>query len=89
MRLRQTVLLLALTMGVVATAAASEFCDGYKSGFVTGYKQAADTSLKPLTPLCPLKPLRGFGDPKSDFEFGYTLGFKDGTIDGSRDSRGR
>jgi hypothetical protein len=61
---------------------ASDFCDGFKSGYVTGYKQAKETSLAPLVPLCPLKPLKGFGDPKSDFEFGYTIGFKKGIADG-------
>jgi len=45
---------------------------------ISGYKQAKGTSLSPLVPLCPLKPLKGFGDPKSDFEFGYTIGFKKG-----------
>lgn len=89
MQIRQTVLALLLSAGAVATAAATEFCDGYKQGYVTGYKQAAQTSLSPLTPLCPLKPLKGFGDPNSDFEFGYTIGFKDGTAEGSRNSRGR
>lgn len=89
MKLRQTIVMLMLSVGVIAPADASEFCDGYKQGYVTGYKQAARTSLAPLTPLCPLKPLKGFGDPKSDFEFGYTIGFKDGTVEGSRSDRGR
>ncbi|MFC1740570.1 hypothetical protein ACFL0N_03725 [Pseudomonadota bacterium] len=63
-------------------AIASEFCDGYKAGYITGYKQASGSSLKPLVPLCPLKPLRGFGDPKSDYEFGYTLGYQEGMQEG-------
>ena len=57
---------------------ASDFCDGFKRGYIAGYKQAKGTSLPPLPPLCPLKPLKGFGDPESDYEFGYTIGFKKG-----------
>ena len=60
-------------------ASRSEFCSGFKQGYVTGYKQAKKTSLKPLVPLCPLQPLKGFGDPKSDFEHGYTIGFRQGS----------
>ncbi len=42
------------------------------------------SSLDPLVPLCPLQPLKGFGDPNSDFEHGYTIGYKQGTVRGSR-----
>jgi hypothetical protein len=66
------------------SAFASQFCDGFAQGYVTGYKQTQGTSLAPLVPLCPLQPLKGFGDPQSDFEHGYTIGFKQGTADGSR-----
>jgi hypothetical protein len=83
MRMRQVAAATVLFLGLTATAAADEFCDGYKRGYVTGYKQATNSSLAPLTPLCPLKPLKGFGDPKSDFEFGYTIGFRDGVSEGS------
>lgn len=65
-------------------ALASDFCDGFKQGYKTGYKQAKGTSWDPLMPLCPIKPLKGFGDPESDFEFGYTVSFKKGTKKGSR-----
>lgn len=84
MRMKNLAIGVALSLGVVGVATASEFCDGYKTGFTTGYKQSANSSLTPLTPLCPLKPLKQFGDPKSDFEFGYTLGFKHGMVEGSR-----
>jgi hypothetical protein len=67
-----------------AGAFASEFCDGFNQGYITGYKQASHSSLAPLVPLCPLEPLKGFGDPKSDFEFGYTIGYRKGLADGSR-----
>ena len=66
------------------SAFASQFCDGFAQGYVTGYKQAKGTGLAPLVPLCPLQPLKGFGDPKSDFEHGYTIGIRQGMADGSR-----
>lgn len=75
---------LLISLCVVSSAIASDFCDGFKQGYKTGYKQAKGTSLDPLVPLCPLQPLKGFGDPKSDFEHGYTIGFKRGMADGSR-----
>ena len=62
----------------VTVAFADEFCDGFERGYITGYKQATNSSLSPLVPLCPLPPLKGFGDPSSDFEFGYTIGFRQG-----------
>lgn len=71
-------------LGASNKALASEFCDGFAKGYVTGYKQASGSSLEPLTPLCPLQPLKGPGDPKSDFEHGYTIGLGDGTAAGSR-----
>jgi len=88
MRMKPTlsVLILAFMISIFAAspAFASDFCDGFKQGYETGYKQAKGTGLNPLTPLCPLKPLKGFGDPDSDFEFGYTVGFKKGMEEGSK-----
>ncbi len=69
---------------LAGNALATEFCDGFEAGYKTGYKQAANSSLDPFVPLCPLQPLKGFGDPNSDFEHGYTVGFKQGTVSGSR-----
>lgn len=62
----------------IASASQSEFCNGYKHGYSTAFKQKKNTSLNPLPPMCPLMPLKGFGDPSSDYEFGYTIGYKDG-----------
>ena len=79
--------LLALSMiSLFASAAAlgSEFCSGFEKGYKTGYKKAANTSLEPLAPLCPLQPLKGFGDPRSDFEHGYTIGYEKGREEGTR-----
>ncbi|MCH8323383.1 MAG: hypothetical protein IIB64_09995 [Proteobacteria bacterium] len=88
MRMKSTLAVLVLASAFLlytaSPAVASDFCNGFKQGYETGYKQAKGTGLNPLTPLCPLQPLKGFGDPESDFEHGYTVGFKKGTQDGSR-----
>ncbi len=68
----------------ITVVLADQFCDGFERGYITGYKQASNSSLDPLVPLCPLEPLKGFGDPPSDFEFGYTIGFRQGVAAGSR-----
>ncbi len=68
---------------LAGNALATEFCDGFEAGYKTGYKQAKNTSLDPLVPLCPLQPLKRFGDPDSDREHGYTIGFRQGTARGS------
>lgn len=57
---------------------ADDFCDGFEKGYVTGYKQARNTSLDPLTPVCPLQPLKRMSDPESDFEHGYLIGLRKG-----------
>lgn len=61
---------------------ATEFCDGFHAGYSAGYKRAAESSLEPLKQLCPLKPLRSFGDPESDFELGYLIGIEQGMMEG-------
>ena len=62
-------------------AFAGSFCDGFEKGYISGYKQVKNTGLDPLVPLCPLQPLKNFGDPESDFEHGYIIGLKKGTVD--------
>lgn len=70
---------------IISTKAfASDFCAGFEQGYITGYKQAKGISLDPLTPLCPLQPLKSFGDPKSDFEHGYTIGYRQGLAKGAQ-----
>ena len=82
--LRKEFIVLVFGPMIARVAFASDFCNGFEQGYITGYKQAKRTSLAPLVPLCPLQPLKGFGDPESDFEHGYTIGFKKGMVDGSR-----
>jgi hypothetical protein len=51
---------------------------GFKNGFITGYKSTKNTGMNPMVPFCPMKPMKGFGDPQSDYEHGYIIGFKQG-----------
>jgi hypothetical protein len=81
---RNKILMLIILSVFSIKSFASDFCAGFEQGYITGYKQAKGTSLDPLIPLCPLQPLKGFGDPKSDFEHGYTIGFRQGLTKGSR-----
>ena len=62
-----------------SVANASDFCNGFNSGYKTGYKSANNTSLDPFVPFCPFQPMKGFGDPQSDYEHGYIIGFKQGS----------
>ena len=63
---------------ISSTAFASEFCDGYKRGYVTGYKQASGSGFDPFTPFCPFQPFKKYSDPDSDYEHGYIIGYEDG-----------
>ena len=78
MKIKNSIIITILLSIFSGFALASEFCEGFKDGYVTGYKQAKNTSLTPLAPLCPLQPLKGLSDPKSDFEHGYTIGYRKG-----------
>ena len=75
---------LLISLCVVSSALASDFCDGFEQGYKTGYKQANNTSLDPYVPMCPYQPVKSISDPKSDFEHGYTIGFKRGMAAGSK-----
>ena len=63
---------------------ASDFCEGFKRGYITGYKHASGSGYDPYTPYCPYQPYKSAGDPQSDYEHGYTIGMKEGMIKGSR-----
>jgi hypothetical protein len=39
---------------------------------------AKNTNIKPIVPFCPIKPIKGYGDPSSDYEWGYVEGIKAG-----------
>jgi hypothetical protein len=70
-------LVLSFTGSANATDQA-KFCDGYKNGYVTGFKQSRHTNQEPLVPACPLAPMKTMNDVVSDFEFGYLRGLEDG-----------
>jgi len=70
--------IIALSFLWSANAIASEFCSGFKQGYIAGYKQARNTGMSPMTPMCPMQPMKGYGDPKSNFEHGYIIGLKRG-----------
>ena len=57
---------------------ASDFCDGFERGYITGYKQASGSSYEPYTPYCPYQPYKGYNDPESDYEHGYIIGYEKG-----------
>lgn len=60
----------------------TEFCDGFEAGYKTGYKEAKRTTFDPFPPFCPFQPFKKTGDPESDFEHGYVIGYKKGFADG-------
>ncbi|WP_411361152.1 hypothetical protein [Pseudidiomarina sp. YC-516-91] len=62
-------------------ASTAQFCAGFERGYVAGYQKANNTTLRPIVPICPIQPLKGFGDPESDFEHGYQIGFVEGMND--------
>jgi len=59
--------------------AASEFCEGFKRGYIVGYKQAHSSGFDPFVPFCPFQPFKNISDPKSDYEHGYIIGLKKGS----------
>ena len=67
-----------LTLFSISTAHASEFCSGFKQGYITGYKQAKNTSMNPMAPMCPMQPMKSMSDPQSNFEHGYLIGLSQG-----------
>lgn len=71
-----------ISLAIASLAFASSFCDGFKRGYIIGYQKI--TGYKPLPPLCPLQPLKGFNDPQSDFEHGYVIGLQHGMADGMK-----
>ena len=63
---------------MITTAMADQFCDGFDRGYITGYKRASGNSMDPMTPLCPMQPMKRLSDPESDFEHGYVIGLQKG-----------
>ena len=66
----------------ISPVIASEFCDGFERGYITGYKQASGSGFDPFVPFCPFQPMKKYNDPDSDFEHGFLIGLKKGMQDG-------
>jgi hypothetical protein len=64
----------------------TEFCDGFEAGYKTGYMQTRNTTRPPRSPRCPRQPRKRRGDPQSDYEHGYTIGYPAGVSEGRRRS---
>jgi len=75
----------ALLAGMFSTSVfASEFCDGFERGYITGYKQSSGSSFELFTPFCPFQPFKGFNDPESNYEHGYIIGYEKGLQEGRK-----
>jgi len=61
---------------------ASEFCNGFERGYIAGYKQSSGSAYDPYAPYCPYQPYKTASDPKSDYEHGYTIGYREGMSEG-------
>lgn len=81
--MRTIVFSLALFVAGASSVSASDFCDGFKRGYITGYKQAAGSGFDPFAPFCPFQPMKGYNDPASDFEHGYIIGLEQGYEEGN------
>ena len=77
-------IILSVFWATPAYAGRSEFCAGFKQGYITGYKQASGNSYDPYAPYCPYQPYKGYNDPKSDSEHGYVIGYEQGKKAGSK-----
>jgi hypothetical protein len=80
----KAIISLLIAMCISIPAYASDFCEGFKSGYTTGYNQAKGGQMNPFVPSCPFQPPKGFGTPQSDYEHVYIVGLKKGMTDGNR-----
>ena len=71
-----------ISLALCTTLQASDFCDGFAQGYKSGYKQASGSGINPIVPVCPVKPIKGLSDPQSDYEFGYTVGYREAISNG-------
>ncbi|TQV71609.1 hypothetical protein FLL45_20890 [Aliikangiella marina] len=84
MMMKKSLIAIILTLSLISIpkecfAGQQEFCNGFKSGYIAGYMRASGSNLDPLTPMCPTQPLKGSGEPKSDYEHGYMIGYEIGS----------
>lgn len=81
---RTALFVVLLGLSIAGAAYASEFCDGFARGYVVGYKESKRSVIEPFVPFCPIQPVRESGDPESDYQHGYVIGYKHGLADGDR-----
>lgn len=67
---------MAAGLSLPASALARDFCAGFEQGYKTSFKSSSNSALDPLTPPCPPQPPKLLGDPESDYEHGYVIGFR-------------
>jgi hypothetical protein len=84
MRFKKSLLTIVALAASGMALAANDYCEGYKVGYKEGYAQVTGAEPTPMSPLCPLKPVRPESENRSEFERGYQKGLKDGIRDGSR-----
>ncbi len=71
-------------LAVHAWADSDEFCLGFEHGYTAGFKRAKKTNIDPFVPICPIQPIKYWGDPESDFEHGFVIGYERGKAEASR-----
>lgn len=83
MRLKRSLLMIVALAATSAALAADDYCAGYKVGYKEGYAQVTGAEPTPMSPLCPMKPVRAESEKRSEYDRGYDKGLKDGIRDGS------
>jgi len=84
--MKKNILAIATLVALFSTnTLASQFCDGFEKGYITGWKQASGKYYDPYTPYCPYKPYKKYNDPDSDYERGYIIGLDKGMKKGRKD----
>ena len=83
MRLRKSLLTIVALAATSVAFAADDYCEGYKVGYKEGYAQVTGAAPTPMSPLCPMKPVRTDDEKRSEYDRGYQRGLKDGIRDGS------
>lgn len=66
--------LLALSLAWASASAASEFCDGFKDGYMGAYQANAGMAISVIVPVCPVNPGKSFGGAGADYYNGSLIG---------------
>jgi hypothetical protein len=82
MKMKLIFIILIFMLFFIKPILASEFCNGFERGYIAGYKQSSGSAYDPYAPYCPFQPYKTASDPKSDYEHGYTIGYREGMSEG-------